>query len=92
MKPDGQLEQDSIAECTWEPSIPAAQTAIKSEIESALHRQAHVDARRISVEVIGGNVTLSGKVHNWSERDLATSAAWTTPGVSNVVNKLTISY
>jgi osmotically-inducible protein OsmY len=67
-------------------------SAVKSEIETALKRQAHADAQRISVEVNGGDVTLSGKVHNWSERALATSSAWAAPAVHNVVDKLTISY
>jgi osmotically-inducible protein OsmY len=70
----------------------ASMSAVKSAIEAALKRQAHADAQRISVEVNGGDVTLSGKVHNWSERSLATSSAWAAPGVRNVVDKLTISY
>jgi osmotically-inducible protein OsmY len=70
----------------------ASMSAVKSEIEAALKRQAHAEAQRISVEVVGGDVTLSGKVHNWSERNLATTSAWAAPGVRNVVDKLTISY
>jgi osmotically-inducible protein OsmY len=67
-------------------------TAVKSEIESALKRRAHTDAQKISVKVQGSDVTLTGTVHSWSERDLATHSAWGTPGVRNVVDNMTIGY
>ncbi len=70
----------------------ASMSSVKSEIEAALKRQAHADAQQISVEVHGGDVTLSGKVHSWSERELATSSAWAAPGVGKVVDKLTITH
>jgi osmotically-inducible protein OsmY len=69
----------------------ASMNAVKSEIEAALKRQARADAQHISVEVHGGDVTLSGKVHSWSERNLATSSALAAPGVRNVIDKLTIA-
>ena len=64
--------------------------AVKSEIEAALRRRAAADAKKISVEVRGGDVTLTGTVHSWSERDLARHSAWGTPGVRSVVDNLTI--
>ena len=67
-------------------------SAVKSDIEAALKRRAHADAQKISVEVRGADVTLSGTVHSWSERDLATHSAWGTPGVHNVVNNITVTY
>ena len=67
-------------------------SAVKSDIEGALKRRAHADAQKISVDVRGTDVTLSGKVHSWSERDLANHAAWGTPGVRNVVDHMTIGY
>jgi osmotically-inducible protein OsmY len=70
----------------------ASLTAVKSEIEVALKRRAHDDAQQIRVDVKGGDVTLSGTVHNWTERTLATSSAWATPGVRKVVDKMTIVY
>ena len=39
------------------------------------------DAKQIGVDVKGSDVTLSGTVHSWSERDLANQAAWAAPGV-----------
>ncbi|MEP6876369.1 MAG: BON domain-containing protein [Burkholderiales bacterium] len=42
--------------------------------------------------VSGGDVTLTGSVHSWSERDLATHSAWGAPGVRRVVDKMNLVY
>jgi osmotically-inducible protein OsmY len=65
---------------------------VKSDIEAALKRRAHTDAQKISVDVQGSDVTLTGSVHSWSERILARDSAWGTPGVRSVVDKMTVSY
>jgi len=65
---------------------------VKADIEAALKRRAQKDANEISVSVHGSGVTLSGKVHSWSERELATHTAWGSPGVRNVVDNITLSY
>jgi len=62
--------------------------AIKSDIEAALKRRAKHDAQGISVEVRGADVTLTGTVHSWAERELAKHSAWNTPGVLNVVDNM----
>jgi osmotically-inducible protein OsmY len=66
--------------------------AVKKDIESALKRRATADANNVVVSVHGSDVTLSGTVHSWSERQLAANSAWATPGVHNVVDNITISY
>jgi osmotically-inducible protein OsmY len=70
----------------------ASLSAVRSEIEAALKRRASTDAQRISVDVRGGDVTLSGTVNSWSERELAASSAWSAPGVHRVVDNITIGY
>ncbi len=65
---------------------------VKADIEAALRRRIHDDARHISVGVKGADVTLSGTVHSWSERDSARNSAWATPGVRNVADHLTVVY
>lgn len=65
---------------------------VKSDIEAALRRRAAADAKTITVEVKGADVTLTGTVHSWSERDLATRSAWGTSGVRNVVDKMSLVY
>ena len=72
------------------PSVSA--TVVKSDIEAALKRRAAADAKTIAVEVKGGDVTLTGTVHSWSERDLATRSAWGSSGVRNVVDKMNLVY
>lgn len=69
-----------------------ATDTVKSNIEAALKRRAQSDAKRISVDVKDGDVTLTGIVNSWSERDAAASSAWGTPGVRRVVDNLTIGY
>ena len=66
--------------------------AVKADIEAALTRHAHADATRISVAINGAEVTLSGKVDNWNEREVAQRSAWSTPGVRNVIDNITIAY
>lgn len=65
--------------------------AVKSDIESALKRRAVSDASSILVDVDGANVTLSGSVQSWAERELATHSAWGTPGVRNVIDRMKLA-
>lgn len=67
-------------------------SVVKSDIEAALKRRAVSEASGIKVAVNGSEVTLTGKVPTWAERDAAGSAAWSSPGVSNVVDNIAISY
>jgi len=63
---------------------------IASEITAALTRQATREARNIGIEVEGGIVTLSGKVHSMAEHDAAVGVAFSAHGVSHVVDHLQV--
>ncbi len=63
---------------------------ITHRIQNALERQADREARNIGVVVDGHTVTLSGRVHSWAERMAAQGAAWSAPGITNVVNELRV--
>jgi osmotically-inducible protein OsmY len=66
--------------------------AVQSDIEAALRRTSITDAREIRVAVHGSEVTLSGTVKSWDERDTANHAAWGTPGVRHVEDQLTLAF
>lgn len=74
---------------TIKPAISSS--TIQIDIESALKRRAIADAHKVVIAVHGDEVTLTGTVHNWSDRALILHAAWQTSGVRSVINKLTFS-
>jgi osmotically-inducible protein OsmY len=71
---------------------PSLAKVVRSDIEAALNRRALGDASTIVVDVSGADVTLSGKVQSWAERDLASRSAWSASGVRNVIDKMTVVY
>jgi osmotically-inducible protein OsmY/DNA-binding ferritin-like protein len=63
---------------------------VKKTIEAALVRSAEIDAARISVDVDGSAVILTGTVRSWAERDAAEREAWAAPGVTSVDNRIVL--
>ncbi|NBP50833.1 MAG: BON domain-containing protein [Actinobacteria bacterium] len=64
--------------------------AIKMQIERALERRAEREARRITVSVRDGTVTLSGSVHSWSDRSAVERLVGNSPGVRTVDDRLVV--
>ena len=65
---------------------------VKTKIEAALQRRAHLDAKGITIDVDHGTVTLNGKVDSLSERVTVENAAWNAPGVQKVVDHLVVAH
>ena len=65
---------------------------IKNKIQTAFTRAADIDAKKISVEVDGHTVTLRGTVRSLAEKEEARKTAYASPGVYNVINKISVEY
>lgn len=71
-------------------SVGAARE-VRGAIQAAFHRSAQIEANRVNIEAVDGEVTLSGSVKTWAEREEAERAAWMAPGVSGVRNHISLS-
>lgn len=73
------------------PSLPFAAGQARSKIRAALVRSAQLDADRIQIDVRGTTIVLTGTVNTWHELREAGHAAWATPGVKQVLNRLKVT-
>jgi|SRR6185312_370696 len=64
---------------------------VEARIRAALERNAATEADRVSVDVTGTKVTLTGKVNAWTERETIERAAWSVPGVTEVDDQIGLS-
>jgi len=67
-------------------------TNLKADIEKALTRNAETDAEHITVDVSGSKVSLYGTVHSYAERKAAENAVWAAPSVTEVDDRIAISF
>jgi osmotically-inducible protein OsmY len=63
---------------------------VEHRIVKALHQNADVDARHITVTVSGDTVTLAGTVGTWLQRDSAERAAANASGIAHVDNRIVV--
>jgi osmotically-inducible protein OsmY len=63
---------------------------VRHRIVKALHQNADVDARHITVTVSGNTATLTGTVGTWLQRDSAERAAANAPGIAHVDNRISV--
>ena len=63
---------------------------VAEEIRNALVRNAILDAGRILVTVDGDEITLTGAVGSWIERQQAVRTAWSSPHVRQVLDLLRV--
>lgn len=63
---------------------------VRQRIASALHHNADVDARQITVNIIGDTAQLTGTVDTWLQRESAERAAANAPGIRMVDNQIVV--
>ncbi len=63
---------------------------VQQQFHEALAKSTPINADKIDVRTEGGRVTLMGTANSWHEKGLAESAAWSIPGVTEVVNKIDV--
>jgi osmotically-inducible protein OsmY len=98
------LYQRSVAEITvrWlagvvgvtnriEVEREAASRDVRHRITEALHRMADINAKSVHVEVKGNEVTLTGSVSSWAQRDAAQYAADAAAGIAVVHNLIEVT-
>lgn len=68
----------------------AAVRDVRHRIVEALHRNANLDSRNITVTVAGDTATLTGVVQSWLQRESAERAAYDAPGISHVDNRIEV--
>jgi len=82
---------DVIDEIELKHPTPSAGD-VQDSIKKAFKRNAGVDAEDLRVATDNGTVTIDGTVRSWAEHDEALDAAWAAPGVTSVLDRMTVSY
>jgi osmotically-inducible protein OsmY len=68
----------------------AVERDVRHRIVEALHRNANIDARHITITVSGDRAILTGTVGSWLQRESAERAAADAPGVAHVENRVVV--
>jgi osmotically-inducible protein OsmY len=71
---------------------PLAEMAedVRDRIEDARRRRAQREAEAIEVQLHGGTVSLSGRLHTWGEKQAVLGALTQAPGVRRVDDRLSV--
>ena len=72
------------------PRVSATDT--EKRIRNAITRNAQLDANTITVATSGDKVILTGTVRSWAEKREAQRAAWASPHVSDVDDRISLQF
>ena len=79
-----------IDELTLPPAPTASQT--KARLIEVLGRAGTADIDQVEIKLDGHVATLEGNVHSWYDRRAAERAARSVPGITDVCNKLVVTF
>ena len=65
---------------------------ISNDVTESLFADPAADSYEITIEVNEGEVTLTGTVNSWAEKDLSRDIVRDVPGVKKIVDKLEVTY
>jgi osmotically-inducible protein OsmY len=68
----------------------AIEKDVRHRIVEALHQNANLDARQLTVKIVGETAELTGTVGTWLQRETAEHAATNAPGIRRVVNNIIV--
>jgi osmotically-inducible protein OsmY len=68
----------------------AIERDVRHRLVAALHRNANLDARHITVTVLADKAVLTGSVGTWLQRECAEQAAADAPGITQVENRIVV--
>jgi osmotically-inducible protein OsmY len=71
--------------------IPRTEEELAEAVRQDLLRDAYVDPKTIEVRAHQSEVALEGSVRTHMEKTAAESVAWWTPGVTNVIDHLSVT-
>ncbi len=75
-----------------EPALDRSDPAIRRDVESALLTDPATESYEVNTAVDDGEVTLTGTVQSWTEKQLAGKVAQGVKGVTGVENDITVTY
>ncbi|VXC12285.1 BON domain-containing protein [Aeromicrobium sp. 9AM] len=81
---------DVVNRMTLKPRAQASASGTETRIHEALVRNAAIDASHVHVTVDGTRVLLTGAVSSYAERRQAELAAWSSPHVDEVDNRILV--
>jgi len=72
-----------------EPASPDA-SEVRERIARALGGNGAAESDQLRISAVAGKVTIAGSVRSWSQRDDAIAAAWATPGVTELEDRIAV--
>jgi osmotically-inducible protein OsmY len=73
-----------------QPTSPDA-SEVKERIARALGRKGAAESDQLRISASAGKVTITGSLRSWSQHDDAIAAAWGTPGVTELEDRIAVA-